>query len=160
MVRRAATLFLIVVVASGVAAAEPAVSPASGVGTNALGRGHIVVLKQIGIRGRVLLIQEDGTQSLSDGIDVQVLEPKENRVLYGIRTDPDGVFVLPLLDVGLYRLKAGALTVDLQVEDPVDAPGKIRLPKTILILMPEAMRGSESPAGKAGEGLADETSPK
>ena len=108
--------------------------------TNAPGRRPLVVIKQTAIHGRVFFLNDDDEQSLGKDVKVEIRKSKESKVLCQTRTADDGTFVLPSLDVGLYEMKAGKLTVELKVEDPQETPGLTRLPKTILIIMPAAMK--------------------
>ena len=88
----------------------------------------------------MFLLSDYDDQSLANDLRVEVKDTRESKVLHQTRTSKDGTFVLPSLDVGTYELRAGKLIVELKVEDAEPTPGRTRLPKTILIIMPEGMK--------------------
>jgi hypothetical protein len=118
---------------SGVAA-EPSTNA-----TAKPGRRPLVVLKQTAIHGRVLLIMAEEELAVASDLPVQVLKQKDDEAIHKTVTDKDGTFTLPSLDVGMYRIMTGRLIMDLRVEDPANSKGKTLVPKTILIVMPEAL---------------------
>jgi uncharacterized surface anchored protein len=102
----------------------------------------LVVLKQATIRGRVFFLTDDAEETTAKNLTIKILDRKEDKTFYTTKTDKEGRFTLPNLDVGTYRLYAGRLILALEVKEPQDAPTTARrIPKTILIYMPVALRG-------------------
>ena len=127
---------------SGVAA-EPSTNAAASspapADTARHGRRHLVVLKQTAISGRVLLIKENEDLAASTNLTIHVSSHNSEKPLYKTVTDNTGTFTLPNLDAGMYQITAGRLSMDLKVDNPETSHGKTRIPKTVLIVMPESL---------------------
>ncbi len=101
---------------------------------------HLIVMKQMDIRGRVLLLMEQGEKSATQNVKVQVYSGDGKKMVFKSKTDKDGGFSLPNLDVGVYKLKIGLLQMDLKVEDPLKQRGKTsHIPKVIVVFLPKEM---------------------
>jgi hypothetical protein len=110
-------------------------------GAGATQKKHpLVVLKQTRIDGRVFFLPEEGEGDAepSAKLDVAVYERDGGKALHKTATSDDGRFSLPNLDVGIYQLRIGGLTLELNVEGKLDA-GKRPIPKTLLIFMPRLL---------------------
>ena len=116
-------------------------------------RRPLVVLKQTRIKGRVFILSDDGSDSAARDLKVEVRTSDGEDLLFDTKTDDHGTYLLPDLDVGLYRLVMGLLEVELKVEDPGELPAHTRrVPKTIITFIPQEMWV------EGGEGEEDEES--
>lgn len=136
----------VVLCAAGLAAlgasAEPAVKIQAGSsGESGTARRHpLVVLKQTRIDGKVFFLPEEGEGQAEPArqTPVEIRDRDGGKVLHNTSTASDGTFSLPNLDVGVYQIRIGGLTLELSVEAKKET-GKKALPKTLLIFMPRQL---------------------
>jgi len=107
-------------------------------------RRPLVVLKQTTIKGRVFLLTEkdgEAKETAAAKLPIEVCLSGETEPICRTQTEKDGVFSLPNLGVGKYMLKVGRLKLELLVQEPLEGPTYARrIPKTILIFLPEALK--------------------
>ena len=109
------------------------------------GRPPLIVMRQVEIKGKVFFLTEQGDRHAVAKTKIQVYSQDGKRLLYKSRTDKEGVFILPNLAVGMYKLKIGLLLMALKVEDPLLVNAEeSRIPKSIVVFMPEGMEDIDS----------------
>lgn len=110
-------------------------------GETVLHRRPLVVLRQSSISGRVFLLSQDAKDSVAEQLKIQIRDRTEQKLLFETRTDKEGRFALPNLDVGKYGLIIGRLKLVLEVREPLTGPTSARrIPKTIIVFIPEALK--------------------
>lgn len=138
----ARTVCCAVALAALVASAEPTVKAQAGDSDeSATTKRHpLVVLKQTRIDGKVFFLPEEGEgeTEAARGMPVEIRERDGGKVLHNTATAADGTFSLPNLDVGVYQIRIGGLTLELSVEAKTETSKKV-LPKTLLIFMPRQL---------------------
>lgn len=130
---------LVAATAVAVVAAPDSVEPARpGAGTQK--RHPLVVLKQTEIHGRVFFLSEEGEGDAVPArqLPVAVFDHGGRKEVHKTVTDDDGFFSLPDMDVGVYQIRIGGLTLDLSVEVNSGSAEKT-IPKQLLVYMPKAL---------------------
>lgn len=103
-----------------------------------------IVMEQATVRGRVVILESRREDRKTVGglrIEVWSTDPDDPNArdsrLHRTRTDDDGLFELPLLDLGRYLMIIGDLRLSLQVvEQSANRRGQ-QEPKVLLILLPK-----------------------
>lgn len=101
-------------------------------------RGGVIV-KQADIVGQVFIASErpGRRDEPAANVTVQIRTLEDDEVVQETRTDKDGAYKLPMLAVGKYNLRIGALKLPLIVEEDPAPEGE--LPKVIITILPKEM---------------------
>jgi len=98
-----------------------------------------VRVRNADIHGQVFLASEREGQDETPAPDVivQIRNFKDQSILRKARTDKQGMYTFPKLDVGPYELRVGGLKLKLTVEPEVLSATE--LPKIIIVILPRQM---------------------
>lgn len=91
------------------------------------------------IKGRVFIVSEEEGEEEYPGEDVRVrvLDEETDDVILQTRTDKEGYYDFPRIDVGTYILNIGRLRLNMEVL-PDEAP-EGQLPKIIIVMIPKEL---------------------
>jgi 5-hydroxyisourate hydrolase-like protein (transthyretin family) len=97
-------------------------------------------MKQAEISGKVfLLLEEEREPRPAKKLTIELRSPDDQTRIFQTKTDDEGRYVLPNLEVGFYRLRVGTLRLELKVEEFITAASNILVPKTILVYIPPSL---------------------
>ena len=103
-----------------------------------------VVMEEATVRGKVVILETRREDRKTVGglrIEVWTTEPDNPRIrderIHRTRTDDEGLFSLPSVEIGRYVIIVGELRLGLQVVPKANVRADQQEPKVLLILLPK-----------------------
>lgn len=103
-------------------------------------RPPLVVMEKAGVVGRVIYLRDDEEQeSTARGLRIRLLSGDRKKTIAETKTDDAGMYRIPKLDVGVYRLMIGKLQLDLTVLPATEFKESEEQNKIIVVFIPRDM---------------------